>query len=889
MKKIILLTLVALMIISFMPTSVHAQDYSATVIFKHEDKEVEKTFTDPNEVVGLQGFPGDIGFWVFKTYLAGWGTHESLDLYNPEHNLYLTNTKISDIFPNGTTESVTLYAYYIGMGNIKLSENKVEINKGMDGEATVPGAEIKDIERDDDDRLTKVIVYYDENKDSYSLNLKANLQMERNAAVLSWMNPGGIFSNSGQQWGSVEIKAPYTHIDLDMAIDERIEMTKEMSLHFKSYSFKHQHTIGNLSSGRVGYKSISNTISVNNPVNVRLADRNETKEGETLTEFKNNLIVRTSIRNDGNPNYHTRNATLDEIYKDMELYTEDSEFFLVSKELAEKIAKREEEPIKISGKIYGNIRPGGVDTGLHEISSQELVIDFVKREEKKTVTFNKNTSQFGDTQEQTHEIVELSEDEMIVGDKMPANPTFEINGRVYEFLGWNTKADGTGEEFTRDSDVISDMVVYAQWKSEDLPTKFVVRYNANGGTGAVPTGGSYEKGTEVRVKFTPAPTKEGHTFLGWDTNKDATTPTYKSDGTTTFIMPGNSVTLYAIYDKIPATKLVVRYDANGGTGPVPASEAYDAGEIVNVSFTPAPTKYGYNFLGWSENPNANAPTYRIGGLERFTMPNRDVTLYAVYDTTPDNGGGLIDILIPYYPVTPSTPSTPSVPTVPSKGVGDILNTIDHIAYVQGYPNGTFMPAKAIDRGEVTAIFTRLMIEQMEVDGNYPNTFTDVNPDDWYARHIGYAEMKGLIKGYPDNTFRPDKAITRGEFAALSARFDNSDVGSEGLSFSDVPSTHWAYESILKAEKLGWIKGYPDNTFRPDEIITREEVVTIVNRMLNRKADEKYVEDHRNELVQYTDLQTNHWSYLDIMEASNSHDYNRVGVIDELWIRLIPNR
>lgn len=94
---------------------------------------------------------------------------------------------------------------------------------------------------------------------------------------------------------------------------------------------------------------------------------------------------------------------------------------------------------------------------------------------------------------------------------------------------------------------------------------------------------------------------------------------------------------------------------------------------------------------------------------------------------------------------------------------------------------------------------------------------------------------------------------------------------------------------MKAEKLGWIKGYPDNTFRPDEIITREEVVTIVNRMLNRKADEKYVEDHRSELVQYTDLQTNHWSYLDIMEASNSHDYNRVGVIDELWIRLIPNR
>lgn len=115
------------------------------------------------------------------------------------------------------------------------------------------------------------------------------------------------------------------------------------------------------------------------------------------------------------------------------------------------------------------------------------------------------------------------------------------------------------------------------------------------------------------------------------------------------------------------------------------------------------------------------------------------------------------------------------------------------------------------------------------------------------------------------------------------------VSGTDSSFSDVPSDHWAYESILRAEQLDRINGYPDKTFRPDEVISREEVVTVINRMLNRKADENYVETNRSSLVQYTDLETTHWSYLDIMEASNGHDYTRVGEKDELWLRLLPKR
>lgn len=528
MKKIFIWALVFTMLISFMPTNVYADDYSATVIFTNGSKTVEKTFTDPNEVVGLQGFPGDTGVWIFKTYLAGWGTEKSLDLNNPDHNLYLTNTKISDIFPNGTTEPVTLYTYYIGLGNIALSKNKIEINKGMDGAATVPGAEIKDIERDDTGRLTKVIVYYDENKDSYELNLKANLEMEKNAAILSWMNPGGIFTNSGQQWGSVAPNAPYTHVDLDMTIDERIEMVKEMDLHFRSYNFKHQHTIGELSTGRVGYKSLGNTISVNDPVNIRLADRKETKEEADLTEFKNSFIVRTSIRNDGNSAYHTRNATLDEIYKDMELYTLDSNFFKIPKELAEKIANKEADPIKITGKIYGNIRPGGIDTPIPEIFAQELVIDFAtKVPETNEVKFDKN---FPEGTETILSTVKVEKDSSINGDNltdesMPANPAeFIQDGKKYTFREWNTKADGSGTVFTGDTVVTADMTVYAQWNSEDLPPNTVtVKFDKNDRVAPnIIKSVVIPKGSTVGNEMPANPERNAYTFLEWNTKSDGT-------------------------------------------------------------------------------------------------------------------------------------------------------------------------------------------------------------------------------------------------------------------------------------------------------------------------------------------------------------------------------
>ncbi|NLY09423.1 MAG: hypothetical protein GXZ11_05940 [Tissierellia bacterium] len=407
--------------------------------------------------------------WVYKIYLAGWGTHSPLDLNNPEHKIYFTNQKISEIFPNGTTEPVTLYTHYIGATNVSLKNNKNEINKGMNGEATVPGAEIIKIDRDEEGRLTRVKVKYDDSKEFYSLRLEAIMEMDKNTALISWMNPGGIFSNSGQDWGSIAVGAPYTHVDFNISIDERVEMAKEMRLLFKSYSFKHQLAGGELSSGRVVYKRLSNTIAVNDPVNTAVNTREQDGSGSDLTEFSNKLIIRTSIRNDGNPNYHTRGAKPEQVFEDMEIYTDDSNFFKIPKAVAEEIADDNKEPIKIMGNINGLVRPAGSDNPIPTIHAQDLLIDFTKVLE---VKFDKNFPEGTETVLSTVNVEKnatINNDDL-TDESMPASPTeFVQDGKKYTFKEWNTKADGTGTAFTGDTVVTEDMIVYAQWQKEENP------------------------------------------------------------------------------------------------------------------------------------------------------------------------------------------------------------------------------------------------------------------------------------------------------------------------------------------------------------------------------------------------------------------------------------
>lgn len=210
-----------------------------------------------------------------------------------------------------------------------------------------------------------------------------------------------------------------------------------------------------------------------------------------------------------------------------------------------------------------------------------------------------------------------------------------------------------------------------------------------------------------------------------------------------------------------------------------------------------------------------------------------------------------------------------------------LNRTDHLAFLSGYANGTFEPDRNMTRAEVTTMFARLLTEKMATDQTYSNTFSDVAKSHWAANYIGYMQQFGIITGYADGSFRPDASVTRAEFAAIASRFERLTEGTK--SFSDVPSSHWAAKYINFAATRGWVNGYADGTFRPNNSITRAEVAAVTCRLLERNADQSYIRSHLSELRAFTDVSESHWAYWYTMEAANGHDYTKSGS-SETWSR-----
>ena len=211
-----------------------------------------------------------------------------------------------------------------------------------------------------------------------------------------------------------------------------------------------------------------------------------------------------------------------------------------------------------------------------------------------------------------------------------------------------------------------------------------------------------------------------------------------------------------------------------------------------------------------------------------------------------------------------------------------LLTGDHISYINGYPDGDVHPEAEITRAEVSAIFFRLLSD--DARSQYEATksrFADANAN-WASAEIATLTAAGILEGYEDGTFRPDASITRAEFATIASRFDKLEAGSK--TFSDVSASHWAYEAISSAAEKGWITGYPDGTFRPENAITRAEAVTLANAVLQRECDETFVAEHLSEMLTFSDLSNSHWAYDEIMEAANAHDYESTNG-SEKWTAL----
>ena len=230
---------------------------------------------------------------------------------------------------------------------------------------------------------------------------------------------------------------------------------------------------------------------------------------------------------------------------------------------------------------------------------------------------------------------------------------------------------------------------------------------------------------------------------------------------------------------------------------------------------------------------------------------------------------------------------------PSSG-GDVeppvLDTENHYGYIVGYDDGTVRPNGKITRAEVATIFFRLLTdESRDAYWCQTNDFSDVSASDWYNNAISTLTNAGILDGYEDGTFRPNGNITRAEFATIAVRFFDLTYEGEDL-FPDI-SDHWARDYINQAAAAGFVNGYEDGTFRPNNAITRAEAVTLVNRTLERKPHKAHLLD---DMIQWPDnMDQTTWYYADIQEATNSHEYymttSEQGEEYEIWTELLPMR
>ena len=296
---------------------------------------------------------------------------------------------------------------------------------------------------------------------------------------------------------------------------------------------------------------------------------------------------------------------------------------------------------------------------------------------------------------------------------------------------------------------------------------------------------------------------------------------------------------------------LVSYDLNEGE---PAESEDYTDEIVAegtpIALKKAPSKDGYVFAGWSDGDT----TYNAGDA---VVVEHAMTFTAQWKLEGEEIiAGMTGLL-----------------TVAG------LGTDDHIAYVYGYPDGTVRPNGTITRAEVTTIFYRLLTSARRDEiFTSENSFRDVNSSMWYNKAVSSMAAGGYIQGYADGTFGANKPITRAEFVCLAARFATKTTGF--ASYTDVDNGHWAARSIAICASNGWVQGYEDGTFRPDQPITRAEAMTIINRMLGRGVSKGYV---CKGAARFTDNDPGSWYYFEVLEATNDHEYRNARPFEQ-WIR-----
>lgn len=426
----------------------------------------------------------------------------------------------------------------------------------------------------------------------------------------------------------------------------------------------------------------------------------------------------------------------------------------------------------------------------------------------------------------------------------PADPTKD----KYTFIGWYADPEFT-EEYDFATVLEADKTIYAKFELTSTPIGDIyVRYDV------------------LHIKQLPDGTYDlanaevEHLSAKKDTTVTAVIKDYRAThhvnvNRTLSKLTGTAIQPYMGVDGKPVyTILSVYYDLDfhtltfdtmGGSKIAPETVRHG----LTVAKPKDPVNGGYIFDGWYTDKTYRTPY-------NFATPlTQDTTIYAKWFL----------IVLPGVTVKKNTPK---------------LNTADHFAYVQGYPDGTVKPAGNITRAETAAILFRLMDDASRK--TYYSTksgFRDVASGSWYNTYVATLNNAGVITDSSNGYFRPNEAITRAELAAMLAKF--SETTGAANYFNDVSAKYWAANAIAICAKLGWITGYPDGTFRPDKNVTRAELMAMINRATGRAP--KSADAFLPGMKTWIDNTADKWYYLDVQEATNSHSYTVKG--SETWTAL----
>ena len=293
-------------------------------------------------------------------------------------------------------------------------------------------------------------------------------------------------------------------------------------------------------------------------------------------------------------------------------------------------------------------------------------------------------------------------------------------------------------------------------------------------------------------------------------------------------------------------------------------DGYEWSQVVGTTDRVNGDNIGKLFVSFDNNP----VTPYIRNVYRLPQPG----------PVPDDPGDIID------PVGPGDVEIedPDIPLASAIG----LNDVEHMAYIVGYDDGTVRPLANITRAEVATIFFRLMTDVYRaINWSTTNDFSDVNEGDWYNNAVSTCANAEIMTGYADGTFLPNKSVTRAEFVAIAAQFLGGEYTGEGIEDFTDTAGHWAAGEIRRCVEAGWVTT-EEETFRPDDLITRAEVMTIVNRMLRRTPHE----DHMIPAMKtWVDNPKGTDYYEAVQEATNEHEYERDGDEVESWINLLEMR